>query len=94
MCRNIRTLYNYEPPASDAEIQAAALQFVRKVSGFRKPSQSNVPAFDSAVAAISAEVADLLERLQTKAAPKNREVEAQKRTLVSQARFATEKADD
>ncbi len=94
MCRNIRTLYNFEPPASEEEIQAAALQFVRKVSGFRKPSQSNVPVFEQAVAAISAEVADLLEQLQTKATPKNRDVEAQKRKLASQARFSTENISD
>jgi hypothetical protein len=78
MCRNIKPLYNYDPPANDDEIRAAALQFVRKVSGYTKPSQANEPAFAAAVDEISAAVTRLLEALETSAPPKNREVEAAK----------------
>ena len=72
MCRSIKTLYNYEPPASEREIRDAALQFVRKISGFTKPSQVNEDAFNRAVDAITAVSADLLASLETKAAPRNR----------------------
>jgi hypothetical protein len=78
MCRNIKPLYNYDPPANDDEIRAAALQFVRKVSGYTKPSQANETAFAAAVDEISAAVTRLLEALETSAPPKNREVEAAK----------------
>jgi hypothetical protein len=78
MCRNIRTLHNYEPPATDEEIRAAALQFVRKISGTTRPSRVNTPAFDAAVDDVARTVAKLLESLQTSAPPKNREAEAQK----------------
>lgn len=78
MCRNIRTLYNFEPPASPEEIQAAAIQFVRKVSGSGKPSHANSIAFDRAVDEISVVVQRLLDSLVTSAPPKNRQVEAAK----------------
>jgi hypothetical protein len=87
MCRNIRTLYNFEPPATDAEIRAAALQYVRKLSGFNKPSQANQAAFDSAVEAITRISAVLLAELQTPSPPRNREVEASKARLRSAQRF-------
>jgi hypothetical protein len=78
MCRNIRTLHNFEPPANESEIEAAALQYVRKISGFTKPSQANQAAFDEAVAAVTHASAHLLEHLTTSAPPKDREVEAAK----------------
>jgi hypothetical protein len=78
MCRNIRTLYNFEPPATSEEIQAAALQYVRKISGFTKPSQANAAAFERAVAEVAAISARLLGELETNAPPKDREVEAAK----------------
>ncbi len=78
MCRNIRTLYNFDPPATSDEVQAAALQYVRKISGFTKPSQANEQAFNSAVAEIAAVSARLLQELETAAPPKDREVEAAK----------------
>lgn len=88
MCRNIKTLYNFAPPATDDEIRAAALQYVRKVSGFRKPSQVNQAAFDAAVAQIAAVTANLLESLETHVPPKNREVEAAKARARSEKRFS------
>ncbi|MGK2932216.1 MAG: DUF2277 domain-containing protein [Solirubrobacterales bacterium] len=88
MCRNIRTLYNFDPPAKEDEISAASLQYVRKISGFTKPSQANQEAFDDAVAEITEVSARLLERLVTNAPPKDREVEAAKRKARSEARFA------
>ena len=88
MCRNIRTLYNFEPPATDDEIQAAALQFVRKISGFNQPSKVNQTAFDEAVAGITRVAAHLLESLDTSAAPKNREDEAARAKARSAQRFA------
>ena len=88
MCRNIRTLHNFDPPATDEEIQASALQYVRKVSGSTKPSQANAEAFDEAVEAVAAATRDLLDRLVTKAPPKDREVEAAKAKARSEARFA------
>ncbi len=78
MCRNIRTLYNFEPPATDEEIHASALQFVRKVSGFTKPSKANEATFARAVEDVSAVTRTLLDSLVTAAPPKDREVEAAK----------------
>ncbi len=78
MCRNIRTLYNFEPVATDEEIQDAALQYVRKISGFNKPSQANAEAFDRAVEDVTAASARLLDALVTSAPPKDRETEAAK----------------
>ena len=78
MCRNIRPLYHFEPPVTDDEVRAASLQFVRKVSGFTKPSLANQPAFDQAVGEVSEVVHRLLGALVTNAPPKNREVEATK----------------
>jgi hypothetical protein len=88
MCRNIRTLHNFDPPANDEEIQASALQYVRKISGSTKPSQANAEAFDEAVEAVAAATHELLDRLVTKAPPKDREVEAAKAKARSEARFA------
>ena len=88
MCRNIRTLHNFDPPATDEEIQASALQYVRKISGSTKPSQANVEAFDEAVEAIAGATRQLLDRLVTTAPPKDREVEAAKAKARSEARFA------
>jgi hypothetical protein len=88
MCRNIRTLHNFDPPANEEEINAAALQYVRKISGFNKPSRANAEAFDDAVAAVAEISAELLERLVTSAPPKDREVEAAKRRARAEARFA------
>jgi hypothetical protein len=78
MCRNIRPLYNFEPPATEEEVRAAALQYVRKISGYNKPSQANAEAFDRAVEAVSLASSQLLAALETNAAPKDREVEAEK----------------
>lgn len=75
MCRNIKPLFNYAPPATDEDIRLAALQFVRKISGFQKPSQANEAAFQFAVDSIASASKQLLESLQTSAAPRNREVE-------------------
>jgi hypothetical protein len=88
MCRNIRTLHNFDPPANDEEIHASALQYVRKISGSTKPSQANAEAFDEAVEAVAAATRELLDRLVTTAPPKNREVEAAKAKARSEARFA------
>jgi len=88
MCRNIRTLYNFEPPATREEIDSAALQYVRKISGFNKPSQANAEAFDRAVEAVSAASMQLLGELSTSAPPKDREVEAAKRRARAEQRFA------
>jgi hypothetical protein len=87
MCRNIKTLYNFEPPATDAEVHAASLQFVRKVSGFSAPSKANEAAFYAAVDAITAISRDLLRALETAAPPKNRDVEAEKARTRSAQRF-------
>ncbi|MFA7404917.1 MAG: DUF2277 domain-containing protein [Pelobacteraceae bacterium] len=87
MCRNIKTLYNFEPPATDAEIHAAALQYVRKISGFSGPSAVNEAAFNRAVAEIEKESSRLLGSLVTGAAPKNREVEAAKAHARAERRF-------
>jgi hypothetical protein len=88
MCRNIRTLYNFAPPASENEVQAAALQYVRKISGFAKPSRANEEAFERAVAAVAAASSQLLQDLVTTAPPKDREVEAAKARARSAARYA------
>jgi hypothetical protein len=94
MCRNIRTLYHFEPPVTGAEIHSASLQFVRKVSGFAKPSAANQQAFDKAVADVSATVETLMHSLVTTAAPKNREVEAAKQRAKSAARFSKERGSE
>lgn len=88
MCRNIRTLYNFEPSATAAEVDAAALQYVRKISGFSKPSRANEEAFESAVRDIAAASARLLAELQTVAPPKDRTVEAARARARSAQRFA------
>jgi hypothetical protein len=88
MCRNIRTLYNFEPPVTDEEVRSAALQYVRKISGFTKPSQANESAFQHAVDEVAAVSAELLSRLVTSAPAKDREVEAAKRKARSAQRFA------
>jgi len=88
MCRNIRTLFNFDPPASDEEIRAASLQFVRKISGFTKPSQANEAAFEEAVGEVAAAASKLLDALTTRAEPKNREVEAAKARARAAERFA------
>jgi hypothetical protein len=88
MCRNIRTLYNFDPPATDDEVRAAALQYVRKVSGFTKPSAANAEAFQRAVDAVAEVSAQLLSELTTSAAPKDREVEAAKARARSAQRYA------
>ncbi len=88
MCRNIRTLHNFEPPATEDEIRAAALQYVRKISGTTKPSQANVEAFHRAVEQVTAVSEELLAALVTTAPPKDREVEAAKARARSAARYA------
>jgi hypothetical protein len=88
MCRNIRTLYNFDPSATEEEVNAAALQYVRKISGFSKPSQVNQAAFERAIAAVALASRELLEALETSAAPKNREVEAAKARERAAQRFA------
>jgi hypothetical protein len=87
MCRNIRTLHNFEPPATEEEVRAAALQYVRKISGFAKPSAVNEPAFKKAVDEITSASQSLLSSLETRAAPKNREIEIAKARMRSKARF-------
>jgi hypothetical protein len=88
MCRNIRTLHNFDPPASEEEIRAAALQYVRKISGYTKPSQANAEAFEEAIDEVAAASTKLLDRLVTSAPPKDREVEAAKRRARAEQRFA------
>jgi hypothetical protein len=88
MCRNIRTLFNFEPPATEDEIRAAALQFVRKLSGFNRPSQVNEEAFDRAVDEVSAAAHRLLDALHTTSAPRDRETEAAKARARARERFA------
>lgn len=87
MCRNIRTLFNFEPPARDDEVRAAALQFVRKVSGFNAPSQANAAAFDRAVEDVSEAARRLLDSLATTAPARDRETEAEKARARSRERF-------
>ena len=88
MCRNIRTLHNFEPPATEDEIRASSLQYVRKISGSSKPSQANAEAFDRAVDEVAAATRRLLDQLVTNAPPKDREVEAEKAKARSAARYA------
>ena len=88
MCRNIRTLYNFEPPATDHEVRASAEQYVRKISGFTKPSQANAEAFERAVEDVAAVSARLLGELVTNATPKDREVEAAKASARAAERYA------
>ena len=88
MCRNIRTLYNFEPPATDHEVRASAEQYVRKISGFTKPSQANEEAFEQAVDDVAAVSARLLGQLVTNAPPKDREVEAAKARARAAERYA------
>jgi hypothetical protein len=88
MCRNIRTLFNFEPPATEDEIRASALQFVRKLSGFNVPSKANEDAFNDAVEEVSAAARRLLQSLSTTAAPRDREVEAAKARERSRQRFS------
>jgi hypothetical protein len=88
MCRNIRTLHNFEPPATEDEIRASSLQYVRKISGFSKPSQANAEAFERAVDDVAAVTRRLLGELVTNAPPKDREVEAAKAKARSAARYA------
>ena len=89
MCRNIRTLHNFAPPATEEEVRAASLQYVRKVSRSTKPSQANTEAFDRAVDEIAAATSKLLDSLVTSAPPKDREVEAAKRRARAAQRYAT-----
>ena len=88
MCRNIKLLFNFEPPVTDEEVRSAALQFVRKVSGFNKPSQRNAAAFDAAVEEIAAASRKLLGNLETQAPPRNRDEEAMKLRARAALRFA------
>jgi hypothetical protein len=89
MCRNIQTLYNFEPPATENEVRAASLQYVRKISGFTKPSQANEEAFARAVDEVTDASTRLLNALVTSAPPKDREVEAARRRARAEKRFAT-----
>ena len=89
MCRNIKTLFNFEPPATDKEIQASALQFVRKLSGFTNPSKANTEAFETAVVRVSEVARELVDALVTDATPKNREEEAEKARARSRQRFGS-----
>ena len=88
MCRNIRSLYNFDPPATEEEVRSAALQYVRKISGFTKPSKANEKAFEQAVEAVAEVSARLLGQLVTSAPPKDREVEAAKARARAEQRFA------
>jgi hypothetical protein len=87
MCRNIKTLFNFEPPVTDEEIRAASVQFVRKITGFNKPSKANEAAFNSAVDEVAAAAAKVLSELETTAAPRNREEEAAKAKARGAMRF-------
>ena len=89
MCRNIRTLFNFDPVATDAEVRNASLQFVRKISGFTKPSRANEAAFERAVDEVTAATARLVDGLVTNAPPRDREVEAQRKRERAAKRFAT-----
>ena len=88
MCRNIRTLYNYDPPATEDEVRAAAVQYVRKISGYSKPSQANTAAFEHAVDAVAAASRELLEALTTSAPARNREADAAAARARAEQRFA------
>jgi len=89
MCRNIRTLFNFDPPASDDEVRAAAVQFVRKLSGFTAPSKANQPAFDRAIDEVAAVARRLIDELVTTAEPRNREVEAARARARAAERYGT-----
>jgi len=89
MCRNIKTLHNFKPPATEEEIRASSLQFVRKLSGFTKPSKTNEPAFNRAVDQVAQAARELLDSLVTNAPPRDREVEAEKARARSAERFGT-----
>jgi hypothetical protein len=89
MCRNIKTLFNFDPPATEEEIRDASLQFVRKLSGFNKPSRANEEAFNRAVDEVAAAARKLMDSLETNAEPRNREVEAQRAKARSAERFGT-----
>jgi hypothetical protein len=93
MCRNIRTLFNFEPPATEEEIRASALQFVRKLSGFNKPSQSNQAAFDRAVDRVRMAASELIQSLVTTAPPRDREAEKAKLIDASRLRFRPRTGD-
>jgi hypothetical protein len=88
MCRNIRPLYNYDPPATEEDVRAAALQYVRKISGYNKPSQANEEAFERAIDAVAAASLQLLNELQTSAPPRDREAEIAKARARAQERYA------
>ena len=90
MCRNIKTLYNFAPPATEDEVRASAVQFVRKISGMTKPSRANAPAFENAVEQVTQVVFELLDSLVTTAPPKNREAEAAKKRARAAQRFGTD----
>jgi hypothetical protein len=89
MCRNIKTLFNFDPPATDEEIEAASLQFVRKLSGFNKPSKVNEEAFDRAIEKVTAIAKELLDSLVTNAEPRDREIEAERARARAAERFGT-----
>jgi len=89
MCRNIKTLHNFKPPATEEEIRASSVQFVRKLSGFTKPSKTNEPAFNRAVDQVTQAAKELLDSLVTNAPPRDREVEAEKARVRSAERFGT-----
>jgi len=89
MCRNIKTLFNFEPPAGDEEVRDASIQFVRKLSGFTKPSQANEVAFERAVESVSRAARDLLDSLVTHAPPRDREIEAARARARAEKRFGT-----
>jgi len=93
MCRNIKTLHNFEPPATDDEIRASALQFVRKLSGFTKPSKANEPAFNRAVDQVTRAAQELLDSLVTNAPPRDREVEAVKARARAAERYGRDSAN-
>jgi hypothetical protein len=92
MCRNIKTLYNFKPPATDEEIRASSLQFVRKLSGFARPSKANQPAFSRAVEQVAQVARELLDSLVTDAPPRDREVEAAKARARAASRFRSSEA--
>ncbi|MFD2670385.1 DUF2277 domain-containing protein [Marinicrinis sediminis] len=94
MCRNIKTLFNYDPPATESEIQAASLQFVRKISGYRAPSQANEAAFHQAVEEVAAAASKLLDNLVTQAEPRNREADLQRSRARNSKRFAPREMSD
>ena len=89
MCRNIKTLYNFDPPATEDEVRSASLQFVRKLSGFNKPSRANAEAFNSAVDAVSIVASELMASLTTASTPRNREIEAARAKERAAKRFGT-----